>query len=156
MSVLWKHRLATQAELDFFEIIGWTIEKIGERQAETYAETMSLAIEALYDGPEQMGVKARDDIGPVLEITFNLDNVSREIVGHLDTASESQSVIEETYRPYLSTELAGLQVDPPIHMVWTETEAEILRVTERALILNAGNKAFSGISQTATTFAGLA
>lgn len=41
-------------------------------------------------------------------------------------------------------------------MVWTETEAEILRVTGRALILNAGNKAFSGISQTATTFAGLA
>jgi toxin ParE1/3/4 len=64
MSVVWKVRLAAQAELDFFEIITWTIENFGERQAETYAETLTLAIEALHDGPEQLGAKARDDIGP--------------------------------------------------------------------------------------------
>lgn len=64
MSVVWKVRLATQAELDFSEIITWTIENFGERQAETYAETLTLAIEALHDGLEQLGAKARDDIGP--------------------------------------------------------------------------------------------
>jgi len=64
MSVVWNVRLAAQAELDFFEIITWTIENFGERQAETYAETLTLAIEALHDGPEQLGAKARDDIGP--------------------------------------------------------------------------------------------
>ena len=64
MSVVWKLRLAAQAELDFSEIITWTIENFGERQAGTYAETLTLAIEALHDGPEQLGVKARDDIGP--------------------------------------------------------------------------------------------
>ena len=64
MSVVWKVRLAAQAELDFSEIITWTIENFGERQAETYAETLTLAIEALHDGPEQLGAKARDDIGP--------------------------------------------------------------------------------------------
>lgn len=64
MSVVWKVRLAAQAELDFSEIITWTIENFGGRQAETYAETLTLAIEALHDGPEQLGAKARDDIGP--------------------------------------------------------------------------------------------
>jgi toxin ParE1/3/4 len=64
MSVVWKGRLAAQAELDFSEIITWTLENFGERQAETYAETLTLAIEALHDGPEQLGAKARDDIGP--------------------------------------------------------------------------------------------
>jgi len=64
MSVVWKLRLAAQAELDFFEIITWTLENFGERQAETYAETLTLAIEALHDGPEQLRAKAQDDIGP--------------------------------------------------------------------------------------------
>lgn len=66
MSVVWKVRLAAQAELDFFEIITWTIENFGERQAETYAETLTLAIEALHDGPEQLAAKVRDDIGPCI------------------------------------------------------------------------------------------
>jgi toxin ParE1/3/4 len=64
MSVVWKVRLAAQAELDFSEIITWTIENFGERQAEAYAETLTLAIEVLHDGPEQLGVKARHDIAP--------------------------------------------------------------------------------------------
>jgi toxin ParE1/3/4 len=64
VSVVWKVRLAAQAELDFSEIITWTIENFGEHQAEIYAETLALAIEALHDGPEQLGAQARDDIGP--------------------------------------------------------------------------------------------
>ena len=64
MSALWKVRLAARAELDFSEIITWTIENFGERQARTYVETLSLAIEALHDGPEQLGAEVRDDIGP--------------------------------------------------------------------------------------------
>ena len=63
MSAVWKVRLAAQAELDFSEIITWTLENFGERQAETYAETLTLAIEALH-GLEQLGAKARHDIGP--------------------------------------------------------------------------------------------
>lgn len=64
MSVVWKVRLAAQAELDFSEIITWTIENFGERQAETYAETLTLVMEALHGGPEQLGAKSLDDIGP--------------------------------------------------------------------------------------------
>ena len=48
MSLVWKVRLAAQAELDFSEIITWTLENFGERQADTYAETPTLAIEALH------------------------------------------------------------------------------------------------------------
>ena len=35
MSVVWKVRLAAQAELDFSEIITWTLENFGERQVHT-------------------------------------------------------------------------------------------------------------------------
>ena len=68
MSVVWKVRLASQAELDFSEIITWTLENFGERQAEVYVETLTLAIEALHDGPEQLGAKVRDDIEPGIRI----------------------------------------------------------------------------------------
>jgi toxin ParE1/3/4 len=64
MSRSWRVRLAQQAELDLFEIAKWTAQNFGARQAEYYAGTVSLAIEALNDGPEIMGSKARDEVGP--------------------------------------------------------------------------------------------
>ena len=91
---------------------------------------------------------------PVPEITLTLDNVSREIVRYLDTAAESQSVIEVTYRPYMSTDLEGPRMDPPIHLVLTEVEADIFRVTGRARMLDVGNKTFPGVTYTAKTFPG--
>lgn len=63
MSRSWRVRLAQQAEFDLFEISKWTAENFGARQAEYYGEIVSLAIEALNDGPEILGSKARDEIG---------------------------------------------------------------------------------------------
>lgn len=64
MSAVWRIRLAEQAEQDLFEIIAWTVENFGTRQAEMYAETLSLAIEALQEGgPDILGAIAREDIG---------------------------------------------------------------------------------------------
>ena len=64
MSRSWRVRIAQQAELDLFEIFKWTTENFGVRQAEYYAETVSLAVEALHDGPEILGSKPRDEIAP--------------------------------------------------------------------------------------------
>ena len=62
MSRSWRVRLAQQAEFDLFEIFKWTAENFGARQAEYYAETVSLAVEALHDEPEILGSKPRDEI----------------------------------------------------------------------------------------------
>lgn len=64
MSLVWQVRLAERAELDFFEIIAWTVENFGAHQAESYAETLTLAVESLHDGPGILGAKAREDLGP--------------------------------------------------------------------------------------------
>lgn len=63
MSLVWHIRLAGQAEQDLLDITLWTAENFGKRQAEHYAETIALAIEALHDGPEILGAKVRDEIG---------------------------------------------------------------------------------------------
>ena len=96
------------------------------------------------------------DTAPVPEITVTLDNVSREIVWHLDAAVATQDKIEITYRPYLSTDLEGPQMDPPITLVLTEVEANALQITGRARMLDIGNKAFPAEIYTAKRFPGLA
>ncbi len=95
------------------------------------------------------------DSAPVPEIAVTLDNVSREIVRHLDAAATSLERIEVTYRPYLSTDIEGPQMDPPITLTLTEIEVDVFRATGRARMLDNGNKAFPAETYTAKRFPGL-
>ncbi len=47
-------------------------------------------------------------------------------------------------------------MDPPITLTLAEVEADTLRVTGRARMLDAGNKSFPSITYTARRFPGLA
>lgn len=59
----WAVRLASAAEADFAQIVRWTANQFGTRQAQTYARTLSLAIEALSaEGLEVPGSLGGDDI----------------------------------------------------------------------------------------------
>jgi toxin ParE1/3/4 len=60
--VKWSVRLTAAAEEDFRQIVRWTAQQFGDRQASAYAATLSAAIEALADGPEIVGAQRRDDI----------------------------------------------------------------------------------------------
>ncbi len=64
MKQVWTVRLGQQAERDFVEILQWTVKTFGEGQANNYAETIALAIEALEGGPDILGARAREDIQP--------------------------------------------------------------------------------------------
>jgi toxin ParE1/3/4 len=64
MSGTWTVRLGRLAEQDYIEIVRWTKKSFGEAQARTYSETVSLAIQALKDGPDILGNKLRDEIEP--------------------------------------------------------------------------------------------
>lgn len=75
MSTLWTVRLASRAEQDFFEIVQWSAANFGHQQAAAYAETLSLAIAALAEGPEVLGAKRRDEIGSGILIL----HVAREV-----------------------------------------------------------------------------
>ena len=55
-------RVAASADADIGEILRWTTEHFGERQARVYAETLSAALEELSEGVEASGARSRDDI----------------------------------------------------------------------------------------------
>lgn len=93
---------------------------------------------------------------PVPEITVSIDNVGREISDALDEAAISQDKIEVTYRPYISTDIEGPQMDPPITLFLADASADPLQVTGRARLLDVGNRAFPSKSYTFKNFPGLA
>jgi toxin ParE1/3/4 len=62
MTAQWRVRLAAVAEVDFANILGWTTEKFGTRQAAIYRDTLLQAIGELANGPDVPGSKARNEI----------------------------------------------------------------------------------------------
>jgi toxin ParE1/3/4 len=62
----WRVRLGAVAELDFADILKWTTENFGSRQARIYRDTLIQAIADLASGPDVPGSKARDEIMPGL------------------------------------------------------------------------------------------
>ena len=58
----WTIRISHAADADVSNILAWTAERYGRRQARTYASTLTSAIAALTDGPTVAGVRARDDV----------------------------------------------------------------------------------------------
>lgn len=62
----WRVRLGAVAETDFANIIKWTTENFGARQASIYRDTLVRAIGELANGPDLAGSKTRDEIMPGL------------------------------------------------------------------------------------------
>jgi len=64
VSVTWKAEQTSRAKRDHADIIRWTAEHFGPRQAHIYNETLNRALVALHGGPGILGVKQRDDLAP--------------------------------------------------------------------------------------------
>ena len=62
----WRVRLGAVAEVDFANILKWTAENFGARQAAIYRDTLVQTIGDLANGPNVRGSRARDDIMPGL------------------------------------------------------------------------------------------
>jgi toxin ParE1/3/4 len=52
---LWRVRLTAAAERDFADIVAWTAERFGDRQARRYSDGITRAIASLAGGPYQLG-----------------------------------------------------------------------------------------------------
>ena len=59
----WDVRLTHTALSDYREILLWTRQHFGERQAVAYADILDDALAELSDGPALAGTKMREDLG---------------------------------------------------------------------------------------------
>jgi toxin ParE1/3/4 len=62
----WRVRLGAAAELDFANVLKWTTENFGGRQARAYRDTIVQTIGELSEGADVAGSKAREEIMPGL------------------------------------------------------------------------------------------
>lgn len=93
MTSRWSVRLVDAADLDYIDIIRRSARDFGAMQAEVYAETLDLAIDALgADGTEAIGVKARDEIGAGI-FTLHASRFGRK-AAHLLIFQVDDSIIE--------------------------------------------------------------
>jgi toxin ParE1/3/4 len=59
----WPVVLSAAAERDFTEVLAWTAEHFGTRQAEAYQASLGALLFALAEGPDHLNARARDEIG---------------------------------------------------------------------------------------------
>ena len=91
----------------------------------------------------------------VPQCVIELDNVSREIVAHIEQAISSPELITVTYRAYLSDDLTAPENDPPLTLTVLAISANVFRVRATCGFPNLANKRFPGLDYTAEVFPGL-
>jgi toxin ParE1/3/4 len=64
----WIVRPTSDADRDFVKILQWTRRAFGARQMNVYGTTLLRALRALRSGPDIIGAKRRDDLGPGVRI----------------------------------------------------------------------------------------
>lgn len=93
--------------------------------------------------------------GKVPQLQISIDGVSREVVGHIETAITASTPIEVTYRPYLSTDLSKPQMSPPITMELAKVSVSGATVSGIASLSDVHNRAFPFEKYMASRFPGL-
>jgi len=93
--------------------------------------------------------------GGTPQLVIEIDNVSREILANIELAMAGTSLIEVTYRAYLSSDLSGPQNDPPLTLTIFSISASPMRIRAVAGYADVVNKRFPAEEYTAETFPGL-
>lgn len=93
----------------------------------------------------------------VPEMMLQIDNVSREIIRHIELAISLPDKLEVTYRAYLYSDRLtnGPHNDPPLHLTITSIEADAMAITARASIADFVNKKFPSKEYDENGFPGL-
>lgn len=95
-----------------------------------------------------------DDSAPT-EMTFTIDNVSREIKRALDQTLGSFDVTTITVREYLSSDTSAPHNDPPLVLELQGATVDLGKVQARAAYGNAGNRRFPADTYDRDRFPGL-
>lgn len=90
------------------------------------------------------------------QIMVSIDNVDREIVANIEAAMQTTEIITIIYRPYLSTDLTGPQMIPPLEFQVQSIMADVFKVQATCSFGDPGNRAFPNEDFTLQRFPGLA
>lgn len=93
--------------------------------------------------------------GRVPQLELGIDNIDRSITAAVEMAYQQSDPIEATYRPYLSSDPSGPQMNPPINMVLSRITVSVFRVTSTATLNDVHNWPFPSRTYNPADFPGL-
>lgn len=91
----------------------------------------------------------------VPQCVIEIDNVSRDILAHVEASMGSSELITLTYRAFLSSDLTAPQNNPPLTLTVLSISATVFRVRATCGFPNLANRRFPGLDYTAEVFPGL-
>jgi toxin ParE1/3/4 len=77
MTSRWQVSLTTEAKRDLINILSWTLDHFGKGQTRVYDKTIRSVLKELAQGPDIVGCRRREDIGPSL-LTLHLAGKGRK------------------------------------------------------------------------------
>lgn len=89
------------------------------------------------------------------EVELQVDNVARVLIPYLDAAKESRVPITMIWRPYLTSDLSGPHMNPPLSLTLRSVGGDMNRLTARAGFSDLSNRRFPASEYTAKKFPGL-
>jgi hypothetical protein len=92
----------------------------------------------------------------VPQITIEMDNVDRSIVANIEAAMGTTSLVQCTYREFISTDLSAPQNNPPLSMTIMAITADVFKITATAGFPDLQNRRFPTKAYDTDVFVGLA
>ena len=89
------------------------------------------------------------------QLIISIDNVTAEITKNVELAMQSPEKIQAIYRPYLSTDTSGPQMNPPFYMYIKTISVTMFRIEAKAGFQDMLNRKFPGVVYTLEDFPGL-
>lgn len=89
------------------------------------------------------------------EVEVRVDNVSRVLIPYLDLAKTSRVPITLIWRPYLTSDLTGPHMNPPLTLTLRNVGGDMNSLTARAGFTDLANRRFPSMDYTPRTFPGL-
>jgi hypothetical protein len=89
----------------------------------------------------QFSLPSSDEEG-FKSLTIAIDNVDRRVTEFVDIAKSEEQPVKVIYRPYLSDDLSGPQMIPPLVLFLKELQITTFQVVGRATFMDIVNKPF--------------
>ncbi len=89
------------------------------------------------------------------QLVISIDNVSGEITKNIELSMQTPDKIRVIYRPYLSSDLSGPQMNPPLYMYINKIQVGTFRIKASAGFGDIMNKKFPANTYTMEEFPGL-
>lgn len=103
----------------------------------------------------QFSRPAETESSTLPEVEVKIDNAARVLIPYLDLAKESRVPITLIWRPYLTSDLSGPHMNPPLSLTLRSVGGDMNSLTGRAGFTDLANRRFPSSDYTAKKFPGL-